>query len=147
RMKRMEDVPLSKDDPATPVRRLFDLMFNPASDLKLMPTLLTKGALGDWDSDKVAEQFSVTGRAARGPALRQFTQGGIPASVVPDLLGGSIEYKADGDQDGGYRVRVSFGGAGAQTFFVAREDGELKIASVSDSSDGAGSWIIKLLNE
>jgi transglutaminase-like putative cysteine protease/Flp pilus assembly protein TadD len=132
--RRHEEISLPADQPSTPVRRLMLLSTVEKIEVKQVVPLFSHDfsseilKLGDAEAQKLFE----TGIA---PARHRLNSQQIPVDTAIDLAFGGLQESVSGDDDGGYRVALSFSpdksSGGSFVAYVVRDGGEYRIAGLS----------------
>jgi tetratricopeptide (TPR) repeat protein len=118
KVRRSEEVKLDEKDPATPIKRLFMLITSGRVDLAKVAPFFVRAAAEDVKKDAYA--IGDLGRALdSADAL-------FDRRTIGDVILGLSVARAEGDDAGGWRVRLEVGPK-RLTAYVVRERGELRI--------------------
>ena len=135
---------LPATNPASVVERMFMAVLAGTYDEKLNGEILSRHAYGS--DEEWHRNFE---KMMRSSGLARFyaAQGGLPTSVVVDLLAGNFKFSSEGDDATGYRVSVQALGASAQQLFVSREDVGFRIVTDGKTSSEVGNEVLTLLDK
>ena len=131
---------------------------NPASVVQRMMVTFFSGDVTDarvgeflsrhsYSSDDEWKRNIEKGQQASGVVHSLAGQMDLTDSVVLDLLAGSMKFTSEGDDRTGYRISMESLGSQTQQFFVTREDGAFKIATVGSTSTEVGNQVLYLLSK
>jgi tetratricopeptide (TPR) repeat protein len=138
--KRYEDVKLSNDDPRDLMRRMLISLIADGAEPKTLSAYLPADQLkleADATPDDDGEDATTALSDRSLNALRNsMMDSEVPPRVVTDLALGSLQFQQDGDDKGGWRIRMRpQAGLGdssrsypTETFFITKENGKLVIS-------------------
>jgi tetratricopeptide (TPR) repeat protein len=148
RARRHEDMEISLQEPAGPVRRLFQLMAAGTTDGKLLTSLLSR---------RLVQSFQESGLSAdQGLGLivstlrRSFHSKDLPLTSALEIGLAAARDEVTGDPAIGYRVRlVSTAGKGPRTMtsFVVPEDGEYRLLTLAVGFEQLGGMALDRLEK
>ncbi|HYU33868.1 MAG TPA: DUF3857 domain-containing protein [Thermoanaerobaculia bacterium] len=144
KVKRHEEISLSPDDPAALAQRIFLAALDPSPDVvQEIRTLYSRDVLQELGSDeKIRARFD-----AEFLDLRQGMESkGVPREVARDITLAGFETAVTGDEAVGYRISLTTPfNNGRMAIFAVREDGEYRLAGLSDSVDLLGREALRRL--
>ncbi|HEX2123315.1 MAG TPA: hypothetical protein VHL59_16920, partial [Thermoanaerobaculia bacterium] len=144
--RRNEDVPLPKDDPKSVVRKLMI----EAILSEITPERITEFYAADEQSFFGGEAQRVEWHTTRLSLLNVARKQGLPLEFYADVGMGSMQILQDGDDAGGYRIRLRSPNAGGaareETLFVVRQGDEYRISATRKSPALIGWSVLRLLD-
>jgi tetratricopeptide (TPR) repeat protein/transglutaminase-like putative cysteine protease len=142
RAKRLEDIRFPASDPRSAVQRLFERSIL-SGDLKEIVGVLSKQIRPTDEREQSLEMRQV--RAAFGSVRRMAGPSGMPLPTLADIIAGNMSYTVDGDDAGGYRIRLTVPGTPPSTTYVIKEDNEYRILGVDANVRGIGREVLARL--
>jgi tetratricopeptide (TPR) repeat protein/transglutaminase-like putative cysteine protease len=142
--KRIEDMPLPKDDPKSIARQ-----FAVESILSEMtPELVAKFYTADEREFFTSERLRAQWRQTRLNLLSVAQKQALPLEFYADVGMGTLQVVQDGDDETGYRIRMRSTSSRQreETFYVVKENGEYRISATNDSNALIGFSVLRLLD-
>lgn len=135
--RRREEAVIPPSDPRSAVRRVFDLLLSPRPiTFEGLRGVFSRLGLNMTQKEQ-KETLEKLRRSAR--SLRLALKGtGLPPAVTADLVFGGMRESVEGDDAGGYRIRVQSPGAPNQVYLVVREPEGYRILGSSDGMADVG---------
>ena len=141
--RRIEDVPMPKDDPKTIARQL---------SIESLMTELTPETIAKFYASDERDLFGSEGHRAKWRQLRLNILGvaqkqGLPLEFYADVGLGALQMVQDGDDETGYRIRMRSSAARSrdETVYVIKENGEYRVSATNDAPALIGFSVMRLL--
>jgi tetratricopeptide (TPR) repeat protein len=142
--KRIDEVPMPKDDPKTIAKQLaIETILS-----ELTPETMAKFYASDQRELFGDERHRTQWRQMRLNLLGVAQKQGLPLEFYADVGLGTLQIVQDGDDETGHRIRMrNTGGRGRdETVYVIKENGEYRISATNDGAAMIGFSVLRLLD-
>ena len=143
--KKLEDIPMPKDDPKTIARQIAVQSLL----VEMSPEEMAKFYVSDERDFFGNETHRAQWRTLRLGLISVAQKQGLPLEFYADVGLGSLQINQDGDDETGYRIRMrsNSGRQREETVFVVKENGDYKVSATNDGPALLGFSVLRLLDQ